>query len=257
MSSSKSRQKKQASRNKKRAAQYKRDLTRLKNFGIYEPSETLLTKYRKSRINKLIKENSEFFTDTFFVSAPAGSKDEKRIFFKKAKSLGIKTTKRGLLIPKEEYTSAKLRRSKSKRNEYEVARRHKIKRGPNAGKIYTDIIPSENIDSITSDKGRLQRIADQLGPFGKKDRLAFRIIDNHGEGLSHFTFSNIRLLLDHLETYKRSDAARLMLYRSIVIEKTTAVEWQELRRVKFGLSKEGIRKRKARIKKAMRKPPNA
>lgn len=214
-----------------RRRQYLSDLKTLEQRGIYSPTSKELTPWRKRQINKRMKEFRDFVgDDTFFIPVSKYGKKQQTEILQTAKNLQFKTTKKGILLPKEGHTKARIR--KTKRGKYEIYEEGKTKRGENKGKRYYNIIPLEPIDELVKEKDRLREIAKRLGaPFSpkSKDRLYFKIVDQFGEGISNSIFNNIESLLEYLGRYIRSDAARLFMYRHIVIEKTTVQEFRSFR----------------------------
>lgn len=219
--------KKRNSAANKRDAKYLADLRKLEKTGLYTPKGNRLTKYRKTQINKRAREYAEYLNPETFFFIPVAKGPRKKLL-KYAKDFAIKATPIGIFIPHNGHTHATLRKSKSRRGEYEVVRYGKTKQGPNAGKVYTDIIPLEPFDTIAAEKGRLDRIGKTLGALKKGDRLSFRIVDHSGEGMSHNTYMQLDLLLAALERYMkdRSVGAGLYMLRHVIIEKTSVLEWR-------------------------------
>lgn len=200
-----------------------RAIKRTAKVGIYNPKELKLTKYRRYRARKAIREYGDFLTPSkfFFVKAPVKAK---KSIFERADSLQIKHTRTGLLVPKEGHTRARLKTDK-KRKEFFIERSGRTKRGPTRGVRYRTITPLASIDELDFERDRLRRLAKQLGPIGPKDRITFKVIENGLEGYSHATFSNIELLINYLEHYRKSIPAKVNFFRHIAIEKTSASQW--------------------------------
>lgn len=210
-----------------RDKRYLAQLRKLEKTGLYTPKSQRLTPYRKGRINRLAKEYSEYLKPKAFFFIPI-NRNRKRLLAH-AESIGIKTTPIGAFIPHNGHTSARLRKSTTKGGEWEIVRQGKTKRGPNAGRIYKDVIALEPLDTLATEKDRLRRLGASLGPIGKGDRLAFRIIDDSGEGMSHNTYTTVDLLLTALQPYlkDRSKGAGIYMLRHIIIEKSSVIEWRK------------------------------
>lgn len=198
-------------------------IKRSSKVGLYNPKELKLTKYRRYRANKIAKEYGDFLDPKkfFFVKAPTKAKKQ---VFQRAENLQIKHTRTGLLVPKEGHTRARLKTDR-KRKEYYVERSGKTKRGPTKGVRYRTITPLASIDELDNERDRIRNLAKALGPLGRNDRITFKIIENGLEGYSHSTFSNVELLINYLEFYRKSIAAKVNFFRHIVLEKTTASQW--------------------------------
>lgn len=194
--------------------------------GIYDPKGTELTKYRRSRLAKIHKEFGDLLNPRkfFFIAPPKKTRGAVKV---RAEGLEYKTTRSGFFIPKENYTVAKLKED-NKRGELYVERSGKTKRGDNKGKRYRSIIPLASLDDLDREKDRIIHLASQHKLDGKHDQLAFIVKENGFEGMSKHTFSRIDQLLDHLERYKKSIAARVQFLRHIDIVKTTSKEWVAL-----------------------------
>lgn len=193
------------------------------NKGIYNPKEIKLTKYRRYRANKIAQEFGDFLDPTkfFFVKAPSKAK---KTVIERAESLQMKHTKSGIFIAKEGHKRATLKTDK-KRKEFFIERTGRTKRGPTRGVRYRTITPLASVDELDNERDRLRALADQIGPLKKNERVTFKVIENGLEGYSHHTFSNIELLLNHLENYRKSIPAKVNFFRHIVLEKTTASQW--------------------------------
>lgn len=201
----------------------RKTMKRTAQVGLYNPKSLKLTKYRRYRANKLLKEFGEVLDPGkyFFIKAP---KNTKREILDRAESLKIKHSKKGVFLFKNGYTRAKIKTDK-KRGELFIERSGRTKRGPTKGVRYRTVTPLASIDELTSEKERLRDMAAALGPLGKNDRLSFIVIEDGLEGYGHGTFSNIELLLHHLETYQKMTPSKVQFYRHIEIVKTTAGQW--------------------------------
>lgn len=213
-----------------RLAKYERELERLQETGIYNPKSQSITPYKIRRINRAMREFGEFLDPSQFFFIPV-EKGDRREILDRASKLKMATSPRGIFHEKDGFARASLQKSyQGPKGEFAIHRTGKVKTGPNAGLKKEDWVPLASIDELTKEPERLNREAEKLGPLDKGDRLAFKIVDDTGEGLSRQTFANRRLLNDKLMQYKRSNAAKIFMYRHVIIEKTTAFEWQQKRR---------------------------
>lgn len=213
--------------NDKRAQErsLKATLKTVKGKGIYEPKSLELTPYRRKRARKVQREYGDFLNPLkfLFVSVPVESRAK---VFDRAKALGISTTKDGegmlskigLFIRRGGYTSAKLITEK-KSGEAVIVRSGKIKRGPHAGRRYTSKLPLASLDELEREKERLIAMGTSFGPLKKNEQLSFAIHDGDKNGYSHSTFSDISLLLNHINNYQMSKAGMINYLRHVEIHK--------------------------------------
>lgn len=216
---------------KNRAAAKRSEETQLRHLlknvrgkGIYDPKGNELTKYRKSRLRKAVKEFGSYLDPTkyFFVPAP---KNRKKEVIERATNLKIKTSSIGVFIEKAGHKKATLKEDKKRREIY-IERSGKTKRGATKGKRYRTITPLASLDELDNERVRIKALADGLGKLKKNEVLAFKIQENGGEGYSHLTFGNIDLLLNYLDKYKKSAPAKINFYRHIQVEKVeTSDKW--------------------------------
>lgn len=195
-----------------------------KGKGIYEPKSLELTKYRKSRARKVIKEYGPFIDvkKYFFVQAPKARRVE---VIQRAEGLKLKATHTGIFIAREGHTKARFKESKKYKELY-IERSGRTKRGPSRGRRYTHVTPITSVDELETAKDRLKDLAASLPIRNKNERLAFKTKSNGVDGYSHATFADVGLLLEWLENYKMSLANRIQFYRDIEIERVeTSVEW--------------------------------
>ncbi len=198
-------------------------IKRTSKVGIYTPKELKLTKYRRTRARKALKEYGDFLDPSkyFFVKAP---KKAKRHVMERAESLQIKHSRTGLFVAREGHKRAVLRTDK-KRGELFIERVGRTKRGPSRGVRYRTITPLASVDELDAERDRLRQLAEALGPLRGNERVTFRVIENGLEGYSHSTFTNIELLIAYLEHYRKSLPAKVNFFRHIVVEKTSAGQW--------------------------------
>lgn len=192
--------------------------------GIYTPKEFKLTKYRRYRANKALREFGEFLDPSkyFFIKAPPKAKKQ---VIERAESLHMKHTKSGLFIAKEGHKKAALKYDKTHK-EFTIERVGRTKRGPTRGVRYRTVTPLASLDELDKERDRIRRMADRLGPLSKNERVVFKVIENGFEGYSHHTFSNIELLLRHLENYQKTLPAKVNFFRHIQVEKvSSAGQW--------------------------------
>lgn len=193
-------------------------LENVKGKGIYDPKNNDITKYKATKLRKLSKEFGDLFDPSkyVFIKAPKAVRG-------RAQGLDLKATKTGLFVPKNGNKNIKLKKDKT-RDEYYIERSGKTKWGINKGKRYRSVTPIASIDELEKEKDRIKDMADKLGPLNGDERLSFVIIEKGNEGYSHATFTNIDLLFDYLDNYRKTIAAKLQFYRHIEIVKTESVK---------------------------------
>lgn len=191
--------------------------------GIYNPKDFKLTKYRRYKATKVAREFGEFLDPTkyFFVKAP---KPIKRRVMERAEHLHMKHSRSGVFIAKEGHKRASIKYNK-KLDEPYIERSGRTKRGPTKGVRYKTITPFATVDELDKERDRFRKLAKELGPLHSNERITFKVIENGLEGYSHATFSNIELLINYLEHYRKTIPAKVNFFRHIVLEKTTASQW--------------------------------
>lgn len=219
----------------KSQAQYRSDLRRLQKTGLYTPTDTTLTDYRKKRINQAMRENKRLLNkdEFFFVKAPF-------IARKDAEAQNLKTTSTGIFVERENYETATLHKIRKKSRvygqstDYVIDLERKIKRGVNQGKIQDKKIALSSLDALTDDEQRLRRMAASFGTLRKNQLLGYVIHayeDRQGAGYSHNLYADIDLLLDHINNHgfsgnsKRTRNDFSYVYRTLTIERTTVEKW--------------------------------
>lgn len=207
-----------------RQAEYSRNLRKLKSLGIYNPSSDELTKYRKTRINKLMREYGSYLDNKKFqfVKVP---KEQRAKVISVAKELKMPAAPSGIFIEREGYKTAELKAARGRPGEFDIIRKGKVKRGPRAGKSKSQIIPIAPIDRLALEKDRIRKAAEAFGPLGKNERLAYKVVENGTEGYSHYTFDNPDALIKKLGEYQKNRAAQLAFFRHVIVEKTTVGTW--------------------------------
>lgn len=210
-------------------------LKRAHGKGIYEPESYELTKWRRYKAKKIIKEYGELLDPSKFFFVPVPKKDRKETL-NRAIALELSSiksgdkkkpaSKTGLFIAKDNYKTARLKKDKS--GEISIIRSGKIKRGERAGKRYTSTMPIASLDELTNQENRLRKMGEKIKLKGN-EALAFQIQENGHEGFSRSSFSNINLLMEYLERYQKSPAARINFLRHIEIVKTeSAAKWLQM-----------------------------
>lgn len=207
---------------KKQERELKALMKVVRGKGIYDPKGNQLTKYRKSRLNSIAKEFGDLLDPKKFVFVKPESKARKKVI-ERANGLELKTTKTGLFIPKEGNAKVRLKHDK-KRDEFYIEKSGKTKWGINQGKRYRTITPLASLDELDKERDRIKAMADKFGTLKKGERIAFEITEKGNEGFSRATFTNINLLLEHLEQYRKTIAAKINFYRHIKIVKTQSVQ---------------------------------
>lgn len=197
-------------------------MTAVKGKGIYDPKGDDLTKYRKTRLNKIAKEFGDFFDISKFEFIPV-PKDNSKTLLERATGLDFKTTRLGLFAPKNHYSKVQLKKDK-KRNEFYIERSGKTKWGINSGRKYRSITPLASVDELSNEIERIKNMGEKLGPLGKNERLTFEVNETGNEGYSHATFKDIKSLMNYLDQYLKTTAAKLQFYRHISIVKTESVK---------------------------------
>lgn len=230
-SRSKSRATSQATRRKNAEKEYVRKLKALQSVGAYEPNSTELTPYRRSRINAAWRDLGQYLEPGrrekfFFVPAPPARQKE---FLADAKSLSLKTTKRGVILQKEGQRRAKVRYD-AERAEFDIELSGKIKYGENKGKRITTKIPIAPYDRVERERARIEAMARSFGPLKKNEAVSFILMENSKEvGASRSTFHSAEALVNYIDkNYHRDNkAAKLAFLRLIVVQKTTLVNWTQ------------------------------
>ncbi len=252
---SKSARQNQVKRARARTKDYQSKLKQLKAAGIYEPKAPELTRYRKWAINKRYDEYKDLLNSKrfFFVKAPQKRQD-KRHALEMAKFLKYKTTKTGMFIERDGASKGTIRKSKSRKGEFEIHLTGKYKRGPRAGKRMDSYIPLTTLDKLILEQGRLRKIAKKIGTLQGNQRLAFKVIENGLEGFSHKIFDNIEDLLKYIAQYQRdgsadpksnfkSEMAQLNFMRHIIIVKTTVDTWYRDHPIKSKLKRRRVNRK--------------
>ena len=223
----------QAREKRESDALLKRAMKQVRGKGIYEPKEIVLTKYRRSRIKKVIREYRDLLEPKkyFFLKAP---KEDRARVQERAKAMDFKSTKTGLFVPREGFRTALLRKD-PKNNELYIERKGKVKRGPTRGKRYTRRLPLASLDELDAQKDRIRRMGESFGKLKGNERLTFSIHEAGVDGYTNKTFSNIDLLLRFLENYRKQIGGKwtrtmpsfIHFLTLIEVEKTeSSLKWQ-------------------------------
>lgn len=199
-------------------------LRNVRGKGIYDPKSLELTKYRKARAKKVLKEYGTFL-DTkkyFFVKAPKTRRAEVK---ERAIALRLKPTSTGVFVERQGHKKATLKENKKNKELY-IERSGRTKSGPLKGKRYTSHLPLASVDELDKEKDRLREMAKRMPLRNRGERLAFKIRENGIDGYSHSTFNSIEGLLSYLGQYHKSIAARINFFRHIELERVeTNMEW--------------------------------
>lgn len=223
-----------------RAREYKRKLKLLEKAGIYNPlsptdatpGADILTAYRKGRINRAYAEYKEYIDNPrnpfFFVSADSLNGRDKKRFLKDAKSLSMRTTKKGVFIQKEGQRRARIVKDK-KRDEFDIVLTGKIKWGENKGKKISQRIPIAPEGRLEDERQRLENMARSFGPLGNNDALSFVLYENNVEvGAHRSTYDSVDGVMRALNTYhKDNKSAKLAFFRLVTVQKTTRTNWRK------------------------------
>lgn len=203
-----------------------------KKTGLYSPKGETLTPYRRRRAREIKASFAEYINPEKHFFLPANKQARKRIL-ERASQLQMQTSRTGIFFPKDTYKTAQLRENK-KTGEYGIIRKGKVKKGPNAGKEYTDFTPLPSIDEYDYQKQRLRDMAEELGPLQHGEAFAFEIVEVGHEGYSHRTFNGgdtenaINKLLEYINTYEKHTAAMVHFMRHIRVVKTAPKTWWEM-----------------------------
>lgn len=191
----------QAKEKRETEAVLKRALRLVRGKGIYEPKSLELTKYRKSRIKKVRSEYRELLESKQFFFVKANKEDRAKVQ-ERAKAMDFKATKTGLFVPKEGFTKAVLKKDRKSKELY-IERSGKVKRGPDRGRRYKRVLPLASLDELDTQRERIRRMAEEIGPLKPGERLVFIIREAGNDGFSHKVFSNVDQLLRYLQNYRR------------------------------------------------------
>lgn len=214
---------------KKADTELKNVIKAAKKTGLYSPKDMKLTPYRRMRARQIRDNFGEYINPEKHFFLPANKAARKRIL-ERASQLQIQTSRTGIFFPRDNYKVAKLKENK-KTGEYGIIRKGKVKKGPNAGKEYTDFTPLPSIDELDYQRTRLRDMAEELGPLQKGEAFAFEIIEVGHEGYSHRTFNGgdtekaIDALLAYVNTYEKHTASMVHFMRHIRVVKTKPKEW--------------------------------
>lgn len=221
--------------------QYTKQLTKLESLGIYEPKGEALTPYRKRRIRALTREFHEFLEgDYVHVKLPS------KAAVAQAEALHFKGTRRGAFIPREGHTRVKVTERKG---ELYIDRSGKTKRGTGGAerRYVVERIPLRGLDELSTEKARLARELENLGPLTGSQRYAFVLTTHDGmEGYSRSVYTDIERMIADLEKYEKAIPwKQLQIFRHISIIKT------ESSRTYFRehpTKEKGFKKRKVNLK---------
>lgn len=206
-------------------------LKRASAIGLYSPKSPELTSYRRKRARQIEREFRDLLdpTKTLVVNIPPkASAKERRALRERSERIGMKTTRKTILVPADKHTWASLKHDK-KHNEYYVERRGKTKRGKNKGRIYRDHIPLAEEYEIDKERARLRRAWKRLTPLKDNERIAFRVTGFGYDGYSRNVYSSLELLLADLAKYHALAAEKqLQFFRSVILEKTSSVQQWEM-----------------------------
>lgn len=185
----------------------KATLKKIKGMGIYEPKSFSMTPYRRKRIKSIERQYSEYLSgeDFFFIPVPKAKKNR---VIDRANSLGIPTTRTGLIVPKDKHTKAVLK--ENPKGEFYILRTGKTKQGINQGRKYSTISPLAGLDELEKQKERLRRQAKSLGALKTGERLNFVIVEGgyEGRGTRFFSGPNaIEELFAHIDSYQKDQLA--------------------------------------------------
>lgn len=222
----------QEKRYKSREKEYTRKLKLLKQYGIYNPENSVLSGYRKTQINKRFAKYADQINSPDYVFLPVASQakrfaaDPKKLL-KKADRLNMPVTRTGIFVAKEGSRRATLGYNKEL-GEYEITLSGRTKWGKDRGKRITTKIPLASLDELDAQKERIIAEGRIFGKLKKNEALAFEIRGNGHDGFSHETFGDIELLMAKLDEYKKSMPAKIKFFRHIVVVKTEMGLWHKL-----------------------------
>lgn len=212
----------------------KETLKTIRGMGIYEPKSADLTPYRRGRLRKVQREYKEILEPGKFFLIPLKSRPDRKTIISRSETIGIQTTRFGLIVPTNKHKRVRLKTNKH--GEVFIDRSGKTKQGPNRGRVYHDTIPIASLDELELQKDRLRRAAKRMGKLKDNERLYF-VVKEHGfTGKSNRSFPNIEELFRYLDTYDqdqkspdgrvykkgKSKAAMINLYRHVHLIKMTS-----------------------------------
>lgn len=205
--------------------QLKADMKYLQHVGLYAPKSLELTPYRRRTVAKKKQEHRDVFakdrkglSDLIFVKAPPKQSRKLRA---KAGDLQMKTSRTGIFVKRDGHVSAVIKHDK-KHDEFFIERRGKTKTGKNTGRRYKDQLPIASLDELDKERDRLRRAFSRMKLKGN-EVLAFRVSEFGLDGFSHDTFVDVEQLLNHLDKYQKTPAAKLNFFRHIIIEKSESI----------------------------------
>lgn len=206
----------------------------LQKFGIYNPKETKLTKYRAARVRKAYKEFADMLDPTKFLFAQAPKK-KARTLKKKAKAFPdvYKPTNRGIFVAREGFKTAKVQVDKS--GEASIIRAGKSETGERVRRRTKSITPLATLDDMDRQRDKIRKAAEKLGPLKPGEGYVYIIKDNGGENYGRNIYGSLDLLLAKLDGYDKGRAreagkrglAWLTLMRHLEIQKWSYDQFAE------------------------------
>jgi hypothetical protein len=203
-------------------------LRRARETGIYNAKANKLTPYRRKRLSKIQRSGqAELLDKNKYFFLPVDKGDRKKNL-PKAEQLKIKTSSKGLFVPRGKYGKAVIKRN-DKTGDLTIIRSRKTVWGNKRGRTYSDAMAIASVDELTKQKDRLREEAALLGPMKSGDRLAFHLHEKDYDGWSNNTYSDIEQLIEDLDNrYGMPLASKIQFYKNITIEKSSIVEWKKL-----------------------------
>ena len=205
----------------------KRHLKALQKIGAYKPTSKNLTKSRQREVRRRFKKFEQFLTADFaFIPILAKKPERRQAALKMAAENQLATAPRGVFVERTRYYVKGRAKRDRKTGEYKLII-EKRRRGETGEKEIVEIILLRPMGELAAELERIKREAEELGPIGPNDRIAFKTYVNGNDGYSHNIYSDADLLArdiaeryDHLPVWFKHQ-----FFRSITVQKTTRKQW--------------------------------
>ena len=191
-------------------------------FGLYQPKALVLTKYRKSRINKLWNSFEEELTskNVLFVKFPQNISPAK--LRERAGAMEMKSSRKGIFVEKEGQRHGHMQYNKEF-GEYEIILTGKTKFGKRRGSKIREQIPLAKASAIEKELSKLKMQA-RSEKLKKGEYYRIKVTAPNSDGFSRMIYKDINEALAYLKLMEKPMASRLAFYRYLSIEKVTEIQ---------------------------------
>lgn len=241
--------------------QQRKDLAKLRSFGLLEPTGKEKASTLKRKISQAKnKYAAEINPDkSFFFKAPKGKAG--KAILERADKIGLVTTDKGFFYERgfRQGSSGELKVTKTGKATLIISEPKTEK--SRARKI---AIPIETIDALESKQERLREEAEKLGPLKRGEHLTFRVTEKNREGLSKQHFRTAEQIFNWIGHYEKQRSRNLntpakqqlwrnYFYRHVEIVKFDNAEHrEELAQIRADREKRREKYREAKAKKRKR-----